>query len=113
MATRYSGDLKISVVYDDSRRDDVYRVSISRDGRNVWRGQIGPPASGFGPGIGYDSAQAYDRTAHAALSFADDEIGIGDAAEMTESGWRIRRTQASRDPRAPRARRRRRRLSRR
>lgn len=89
MARRYSGSLTIDIVYDDR---DFYRTKISKDGRVIWRGQIRPPAAGFGSGVGYDSRKAIDKTAHAALSFADDELGgeIGDSASHGERGWIVR-----------------------
>ena len=92
MADRYSGNLKISVVYDDR---GFYRTAVSREGRVLWRGRVRPPAAGFGRGVAYDSPEAYDRTAHAALSFAADDKGgvIEDAADYDRSGsgWDVRR----------------------
>lgn len=43
------------------------------------RGTIGAPASGFGPGVAYDSPAAYDTTARAALAFADADTLLRDA----------------------------------
>lgn len=89
MATRYSGDLKITVIYDDL---GFYRSSISKDGRKLWRGNIKPPPAGFGSGVGYDSEKAYDKVAEVALSFADnDKPGLGDAAEYGQNSFKIRR----------------------
>ena len=88
MAERFSGDLKINVEYDDR---GFYRTSVSREGRVLWRGRVRPPAAGFGRGVAYDSPEAYDETARAALSFADDEKQAGDSAETIGSGWKIRR----------------------
>ena len=93
MAKRYSGNLLINVTYDD--RNDDYVTSISKDGRRVWNGRVGPAQAGFGAGVAYDSPKAYDAIASSALSFADDDItGISDNAESKEdgSGWLIRRT---------------------
>jgi hypothetical protein len=70
MATRYSGNATIRVVYLDHL---TYQCRVSVDGRSVWHGWIGPPERGFGPGIAYDSPRAYDSTARAALAFAEDE----------------------------------------
>lgn len=92
MAKRYSGNLQISVTYDDH---NFYRTAVSRGGKLLWRGRVNPAPAGFGPGIAYDSPQAYDEIASSALSFADDEVGgIGDEAEFDENltGYLIRRT---------------------
>ena len=90
MAKRFSGDLQINVVYD---RGD-YRTSVSRGGKVLWRGRINPAPAGFGRGVAYDSAQAYDEIAESALSFADSDLGHGDIsdhAESSEDGWKVRR----------------------
>lgn len=92
MAKRYSGNLQISVVYDDKNH---YRTSVSRGGKLLWRGTVNPAPAGFGPGIAYDSPKAYDAIASSALAFADDEKrGIADEAEYDEdlTGYLIRRT---------------------
>lgn len=89
MAKRYSGDLQINVVYDD--RGD-YRTSVSRGGKVRWRGRINPAPAGFGRGVAYDSAKAYDEIAESALAFADDDVrGLGESAEMDDQGYKIRR----------------------
>jgi hypothetical protein len=78
MAKRYSGNLQINVTYDDH---NFYRTSVSRGGKLLWRGTVGPVVKG----IGYNSPQAYDEVASAALSFADNEVGgIGDEAKYNE-----------------------------
>lgn len=92
MANRYSGSLKIHVVYDDHGH---YRTSVSSGGKLLWRGNVNPAPSGFGPGIAYDSPKAYDEIASSAIAFADDEKrGIADEAEFDEdlTGYLIRRT---------------------
>ena len=92
MAKRYSGNLQISVVYDDKNR---YRTAVSSGGKLLWRGIVNPAAAGFGPGIAYDSPKAYDEVASSALTFADhEERGIADEAEYNEgmNGYLIRRT---------------------
>lgn len=44
-----------------------------------------------------DSPIAYDRAAHAAISFADEEEpGVGEHAAMTDTGWLISRTKEGR-----------------
>ena len=72
MARRYSGNLSVTVLYEDEGRDGRYRVTVS-NGRDAYKTFLRPPASGFGPGIAYDSPEAYDRVARAAISFAIDE----------------------------------------
>ncbi len=98
MAKRYSGKAVITVLYQD--RGD-YKATVAIGKRNVWSGRIGAPASGFGRGIAYDSPTAYDRTASAALSFADDETGdVSDAASPDAQGsdWHIGRSLATKYP---------------
>lgn len=95
MAKRYSGNLQISVVYDDHGH---YRTSVSSGGKLLWRGTVNPAPAGFGPGVAYDSSQAYDEVASSAVAFADDEKGgIADEAEYDENltGVLIRRTPRS------------------
>lgn len=86
MATRYSGDLKISVQLTD--RDD-YKVTISRAGRNVWRGVVGAPRSLT---HSLDSPTAFDNAAKAGLSFADDDGADVQSADSTDSGWHVSRS---------------------
>lgn len=100
MAKRYSGNLKISVVYDDKNH---YRTAVSQGGKLLWRGTVNPAPAGFGPGIGYDSSQAYDEVASSALAFADHDVGgISDEAEYDEdlTGFLIRRTPRGKTSRA-------------
>ena len=95
MAKRYSGNLQISVVYDDKNH---YRTAVSSGGKLLWRGIVNPAPAGFGRGVAYDSPQAYDEVASSALAFADDEQrGIADEAEFDENltGYLIRRTPRS------------------
>jgi hypothetical protein len=92
MAKRYSGSLQINVTYDNRGH---YRTSVSSGGKLLWRGGVKPAPAGFGPGIAYDSPQAYDKVASSALAFADDEVrGIGDEADFDENltGYLIKRT---------------------
>jgi hypothetical protein len=70
MARRYVGNLAVSITYDDR---NFYRASVSGNGM-TWKGTVGAPAAGFGPGIAYDSPKAYDQAARAAVSFALDEM---------------------------------------
>jgi hypothetical protein len=95
MAKRYSGNLQISVVYDDKNH---YSTAVSSGGKLLWRGIVNPAPAGFGRGVAYDSPQAYDEVASSALAFADDEQrGIADEAEYDEdlTGYLIRRTPRS------------------
>jgi hypothetical protein len=91
MAKRYSGNLQISVVYDDKNH---YRTAVSSGGKLLWRGIVNPAPAGFGPGVAYDSPKAYDEVASSALAFADHDVGgISDEAEYDEelTGFLIRR----------------------
>jgi len=86
MALRYSGSLTIRVVWNDRGH---YDASISRKGRNLWSGTIGEPRH---LRVAVDSPEAYDDTAHAALSFADSEgADVFRSADHTGSGWHIAR----------------------
>jgi hypothetical protein len=69
MARRYCGSVKVVIAYRD-RGDYTGVVVAGERGEFVWQfAELDPPACGFGPGVGYDSAQAYDRMAAAAISF--------------------------------------------
>jgi hypothetical protein len=94
-AVRYSGSVRIELTYQDS--DGCYDGKVVVGG-HTYGVSVGPPASGYGPGIAYDSPEAYDRAARAALSFAAADLEWGDgrdhftpAAEVSEGGWVIRR----------------------
>ena len=94
-AVRYSGSVRIELTYEDA--DGCYDGKVVVDG-HTYSVSVGPPASGYGPGVAYDSPEAYDRAAHAALSFAAADIEWGEgcdiftpAAELDASGWVIRR----------------------
>jgi hypothetical protein len=96
------GSVRIELSYEDS--DECYDGKVIVDG-HTYSVSVGPPASGYGPGVAYDSAEAYDRAAHAALSFAAADLEWGGgcdiftpAAEIGPSGWIIRR-QAWSNPR--------------
>lgn len=94
-AIRYCGSVRIDLTYEES--DGCYDGKVVVDS-HTYSVSVGPPASGCGPGVAYDSPEAYDRAAHAALSFAaaDTEWGEGSdiftpAAELDANGWVIRR----------------------
>lgn len=85
MAKRFSGHATISITYHDGDRTSggqpFYKYTISSRGKSVASGRVRPPASGFGRGIAYDSAAAYDQSARAALNFALDD-GHVDESEL-------------------------------
>ncbi len=87
MATRYSGDLKISVTLLDD--EEKYRTVVSRGGKVVWKGYVGPSPD-LSRTISLDSAKAYDEMAKAALAHAGKRISSDDA-EYDDSGYKIRR----------------------
>jgi hypothetical protein len=98
-AVRYSGSVRIELTYQDS--DGCYDGKVVV-GAQTYGVSVGPPASGYGPGVAYDSPEAYDRAAHAALSFAAADTEWGDgcdiftpAADIGPSGWIIRRCASS------------------
>ena len=105
MAIRYSGGLKINVVYRDQ---GDYRAVITEYGPEASRRRhplravvyVNPAASGFGRGVAYDSPQAYDEIAGSALSFADDrdqeQEWVGELAAFDREGnyWHVGRTPA-------------------
>jgi hypothetical protein len=78
MATRYCGDVKITITYRDCG-DYAGTVSVTRGGqRYAWRFTgLNAPACGHGAGISYDSPEAYDSMARSAVSFAQ-YTGEGD-----------------------------------
>lgn len=120
MATRYSGEVVIRVQWVDRIHGNCphgghYKTSVSVRGKHVWSGVVCAPAS-LPRGQGVDSPKAYDDTAHAALSFADDETrpdyggrrgssDIGDVAayDIEGRGWHIGRSPTQAWPRAPNA----------
>jgi len=78
-----------------SRGDTIIRHGREVPAPPLWRGRVNPAPAGFGPGIAYDSPQAYDEVAQSAIAFADHEVGgIGDEAEFDEglTGYLVRRS---------------------
>jgi len=66
MAKRYIGDAVITIAY----RDQGDYAGTIRAGGYTWRfDNLWPSQSGFGPGIGYDSPEAYDQMAQSAVNF--------------------------------------------
>lgn len=64
MAIRYIGEATIRIMYLD---DDTYAGTVSAPGVTWHFEGLRAPRAGFN--FGYDSAQAYDRMAAAAVSF--------------------------------------------
>jgi hypothetical protein len=94
-AIRYGGSVRIELTYEDS--DGCYDGKVVVDGL-TYSVSVGPPASGYGPGVAYDLPEAYDRAAHAALSFAAADTPWGEgcdiftpAADLDANAWVIRR----------------------
>jgi hypothetical protein len=93
-ATRYSGDIKISIVYSDEEQE--YACRLEADGERTEYTTVGEPKI---LEHAVDSPEALDTAAHAALSFAlDDQRDIMDKAASTDSGWHVGRTEADRWP---------------
>lgn len=91
MAKRFSGNVRVDIRYRDSG-DYLCKLSTSEASHKVI---VRPPAIGFGEGIAYDSPEAYDRTAAAAVAFATEE-GFDCEPEYDDRGEvSIRRTRAA------------------
>mgnify|MGYP006969347834 CR=1 FL=1 len=71
MATRYIGDATVRIRYrDEGDYAGVITVPSGDGGRWHWHfDDLHAPAIGFGPGIAYDSPEAYDEMAGSAISF--------------------------------------------
>lgn len=93
MAKRYSGTLKIRVSYEPGMDGFDYDARVS-DGSEHYRCRIGAPKVGFGPGVAYDSPEAYDQIARSAIAFAVNDTDMGDSAEYNEdfSEYEVRRS---------------------
>lgn len=91
MAKRYIGEAVVTVTYHDS---NDYRGSVKVPGAS-WRFLIRPAPSGFGPGIAYDSPEAYDSIAASAATFGsihdresnDPDRETAGAVEEAVGGW--------------------------
>lgn len=66
MAIRYIGDATVRIKYRD--RGD-YTGTISAGGHTWHFDELHAPRVGFGPGIAYDSSEAYDEMAGSAVTF--------------------------------------------
>ena len=87
MATRYSGSVKVTLLWKD--RENQYRCVVKVPGERAKVIWVGAPAHLT---VGVDSPKAYDSTARAALSFADDEgLEVSNHADHTGSDWAISR----------------------
>ena len=101
MAIRYSGALKINVIY---REQGDYRAVVTEYGHGASRRNkavvfVRPAASGFGRGVAYDSPQAYDEIAGSALSFAPEDLTELATFDREGTYWHIGRTPAQAWPR--------------
>jgi len=66
MARRYIGDAIVTIAYHD---DGDYRGTI-KAGKHTWKFDgLHAPRAGLGPGVAYDSPEAYDEMAASAVSF--------------------------------------------
>lgn len=91
-AVRYSGEVKITLSYDDAASQ--YNVSLSSPGKMTARVHVRPPDVLSGA---VDSAASFDETARAALSlFSEEYPDIAEVAAMGESGFMVSRTKAGR-----------------
>ena len=87
MATRYSGSVKVTLLWKD--RETQYRCVVKVPGERAKVIWVGAPAHLT---VGVDSPKAYDSTARAALSFADDEgLEVSNHADHDGSSWAISR----------------------
>lgn len=89
MATRYSGSVKVTLLWKD--RENQYRCVVKVPGERAKVIWVGAPAHLT---VGVDSPKAYDSTARAALSFADDEgLPVSNHADTDAmgQGWAISR----------------------
>lgn len=94
MAKRYIGDAIVTLTYKDATHKikDHYAGTV-KVGRYSWRFIIHPAPAGFGPGIAYDSSEAYDDIAASAARFGStphgDDPDKHTAREIDDavSGW--------------------------
>jgi hypothetical protein len=90
-AIRYIGNVSIRIEYTGNATDDYVCTLRGRtsDGGPTVTGKckvtVRAPAAGFGPGIAYDSPEAFDSTARAALAFAADGAPRGMWAQALEA----------------------------
>lgn len=92
MARRYSGEVRISVRWDDATDHWECRVSVNGEGScNIRVGRAPADRQAV------DSPMAHDTAAHAALSFASEDwrgLARHAASKADGSGWHIGRDAA-------------------
>jgi hypothetical protein len=85
VARRWIGDALITIKYHD---EGDYRGTIvvkNHSGVWVWKFRdLHAPQCGFGPGVSYDSPEAYDRMAQSAASFGSYYTSINRREEEIE-----------------------------
>lgn len=87
MAVRYSGNVTITLTYND--KTSQYDCSVKAPKEKAVKVHVRPPPSSR---LAVDSPEAYDGTARAAYSFADDEHGeIGNPEYGSGTGIIIHR----------------------
>ena len=90
MATRYSGDVKVQILWKD--RESQWRAVVkvpSERPKVIWVGRAPADRNAV------DSPAAYDDAARSAISFADDEgLDVSRHAQVDAKGqgWAISRT---------------------
>ena len=96
-ATRFSGEIAISIIHSEQEQEYACRLAFPGD-RSAYQ-VVGEPAV---LEHAIDAPEALDAAAHAALSFAAEEPVGGSEVEqhaaMTDSGWHIGRTEKERWP---------------
>jgi len=89
-----SGQLKLDVVFND--RTDQYQVKICPivKGERCEKVNVGLPGAGprsrHGKRLAVDDPRAMRNAAHAAISFAGDDIQEYAASNSRGSGWTVR-----------------------
>lgn len=86
MAVRYSGRVRVNILWDD--RLDAYRATVLVPGFGSHHMTIGAPKHLT---RAVDSPAAYDQAAGAAISFADDFRELAEV-NRTGTGWHITRS---------------------
>lgn len=97
MTTRYSGNVKVNIVWLDSK--DQYKADVSVGGKRGKTIYVGAPRVMI---HGVDHPSSFDSAARAAISFAADEGLDVDGAEYDRSGVVVHRKKPSHAPKAPR-----------
>jgi len=97
MAKRYSGEVEVSIIWNDN--EEQYAAKVTAPGPRDQFVMVGAPAV---LEVAVDSPEGYDSAARAAIAFADneDEV-IGDYAAYTSEGCYISRSKDSKWPSQP------------